>query len=130
MESCHFFDIEVSLKKEKFVTTAYSKSTFSGADTDFESFLSAVYKFGMIYTLAYRCFKICSDRTKFLEELSFFKKMVTLCHLSFLIYANDIKDPPKSLDLVMFADDTNLFYSHKNIKNLFYAINLENTSMV
>ena len=29
----------------------------------------------MVYTLAYRCFKICSDWTKFHEELSFLKKV-------------------------------------------------------
>ena len=29
----------------------------------------------MVYTLAYRCFKICSDWTKFYEELSFLKQV-------------------------------------------------------
>ena len=47
--------------------------TFSGAYTHFESFLPATYKFGMVYTLAYRCFRICSDWTKFNEELRFLK---------------------------------------------------------
>ena len=47
--------------------------TFSGAYTHFESFLPATYKFGMVYTLAYRCFQICSNRTKFNEELRFLK---------------------------------------------------------
>ena len=32
--------------------------------------------------------------------------------LLFLIYVNDIKDASKSLDLIMFADDTKCFYSH------------------
>ena len=30
----------------------------------------------MVYTLAYRCFKICSDWTKFHEELRFLKTFV------------------------------------------------------
>ena len=47
--------------------------TFSGAYTHFESFLPATYKFDMVYTLAYRRFRICSDWTKFNEELRFLK---------------------------------------------------------
>ena len=56
-----FLDIEVSREKGKFVTTVYRKPTFSGVYSHFESFLSTIYKFGMVYTLAYRCLKICSD---------------------------------------------------------------------
>ena len=69
-----FLDIEVSREKGRFVTTVYRKPTFSGVYTHFESFLPAVYKFGMVYTLVYRCFKICSDWTKFHEELIFLKQ--------------------------------------------------------
>ena len=36
-----------------------------------------------------------------------------LGHLLFLIYVNDLKDGSKSLDCIMFADDTSFFYSHK-----------------
>ena len=36
-------------------------------------FLSASFKFGIVYTLAYRCFRICSDWTKFNQELRFLK---------------------------------------------------------
>ena len=48
-----FLDIEVSQQQGKFVTTVYSKPTFSGVYTHFDSFLPLVYKVGMIYTLAY-----------------------------------------------------------------------------
>ena len=37
--------------------------------------LPYVYKCGMIYTLAYRCFCICSDGTKFHGELTFLKRI-------------------------------------------------------
>ena len=70
-----FLDIEVSRKKGKFVTTVYRKPTFSGLYTHFESFLPTIYKFGMVYTLTYRCFKVYSDWTKFHEELSFLKQV-------------------------------------------------------
>ena len=70
-----FLDVEVSREKGKFVTTVYRKPTFSGVYTHFESFLPTVYKFGMVYTLVYRCLKICSNWTKFHEELSFLKQV-------------------------------------------------------
>ena len=70
-----FLDVEVSREKGKFVTTVYRKPTFSGVCSHFESFLPKTYKSGMVYTLVYRCFKICSDWTKFHEELSFLKQV-------------------------------------------------------
>ena len=59
--SLSFLDIEVPREKGKFITTVYRKPTFRGVYTNFESFLPILYKFGMIYILAYRCFKMCSD---------------------------------------------------------------------
>ena len=56
-----FLDVEVSRQQSKFVTTVYRKPTFSDMYSYFDSFLPEVYKVGMIYSLAYRCFKICSD---------------------------------------------------------------------
>ena len=70
-----FLDIEVSRGKEKFVTTVYTNPTFISVYTHFESFLSTIYKFGMVHTLPYRCFKICSDWTKFHEEISFLEQV-------------------------------------------------------
>ena len=70
-----FLDIEVSREKGKFVTTVYRKTTFSGVYTHFGRFLPTMYTFGMVYTLAYRCFKICFDWTKFHEELRFLKQV-------------------------------------------------------
>ena len=45
--------------------------------------------------------------------------------LLFLIYVNDLTNASKILDPIMFADDTNLFYSHSNIKILFKTVNEE-----
>ena len=39
----------------------------------FDSFLPMVYEVGMIYTLAYRYFKICSNWTELHKELNFLK---------------------------------------------------------
>ena len=68
-----FLYVEVSRQKGKFVTTVGRKPTFSDVYTHFDSFLPTDYKFSRIYTLAYRCFKICSDCTRFHEELNFLK---------------------------------------------------------
>ena len=38
--------------------------------------------------------------------------------LLFLIFVNDLHKLTKYLDPIMFADDTNLIYFHKNIKTL------------
>ena len=70
-----FLDIEVIREQGKFSTTSYRKSTFSCVYCNFESFLPSVYKFGMAYTLVHRCFRICSDWTKFYAELTFLKKI-------------------------------------------------------
>ena len=70
-----FLDVEVSGEQGKFVTIVYRKPTFICVYTHFDSFLPAVYKVGMIHTLAYRCFKICSNWTKFHEKLNFLKQV-------------------------------------------------------
>ena len=45
--------------------------------------------------------------------------------LLFIIYINDLYHLSNILQLIMFADDTNLFSSHSNIKDLFNNVNLE-----
>ena len=70
-----FLDVKVSIEEGKFVTTLYRKPTFSGVYTHFESFLPSTYKFGMIYTLVYRCFSLCSDWSKFHKELKTLKEI-------------------------------------------------------
>ena len=43
--------------------------------------------------------------------------------LLFLLYVNDLPNASRIITPIMFADDTNLFISHKNIKNLFLTAN-------
>ena len=64
---------QVIREQGKFTTTVYRKPTFSGVYSNFESFLPSVYKFGMVYTLVYRCFRISSNWTQFHTELTFLK---------------------------------------------------------
>ena len=44
---------------------------------------------------------------------------------NFHICINDLNEASSILNLIMFADDTNLFYSYKNIENLFFTMNNE-----
>ena len=45
--------------------------------------------------------------------------------LLLLLYINDLPQTSKLLDPIMFADDTNLFYSGKDIHSLFNTVNNE-----
>ena len=45
--------------------------------------------------------------------------------LSFLIFVNDLHKVEKYLDPIIFADNTNLSDSHKNIKTFFQIVNSE-----
>ena len=45
--------------------------------------------------------------------------------LLFLLYINDIPKASKMMNFYLFADDTSLFYSHKNINTLEEVVNVE-----
>ena len=45
--------------------------------------------------------------------------------LLFLLYVNDLKNATNLLDPIMYADDTNLFLTHKDISYLFETANLQ-----
>ena len=49
--------------------------------------------------------------------------------LLFLLYVNDLHHASKVLNPIMFADDTNLFFSHSDINILFEKINKELTNV-
>ena len=55
-----FLDVKVSRDRNRSVATVYRKPTFSGVYMHFDSLLPTTYKFGMIFTLAFRCFSICT----------------------------------------------------------------------
>ncbi|XP_057290203.1 uncharacterized protein LOC130612883 [Hydractinia symbiolongicarpus] len=65
-----FLDISITRDVDrKFITSIYRKPTFSGVYTHFDSFILESYKFGLIYTLLHRCFKICSSWSIFHHEV-------------------------------------------------------------
>ena len=56
-----FLDINISRENNSFTTSIYRKPTFSGVYTNYLSFIPTSYKHGLILTLIYRCFHLCSD---------------------------------------------------------------------
>ena len=47
----------------------------------------------------------------------------------FLLYINDIYKVSKVLRLILFADDTNIFYSGKDLNNMVEIVNIELTKL-
>ena len=45
--------------------------------------------------------------------------------LSFLVYINDVCSVSRVLELILFADDTNIFYSHTDASYLMEVVNVE-----
>ena len=45
--------------------------------------------------------------------------------LQFLLYVSYLNNASSALDPIMFADDTNLFYTHSNMQRLFSTVNEE-----
>ena len=53
-----------------------------------------------------------------------YRRVQYLVH-SFLIYINDLCNVSKVLDFILFADDTNIFFSHKDPIFLMELVNTE-----
>ena len=59
-----------------FVTNFYRKETFTGVYANFSSFIPFEQKFGLVYTLIYRCFCLVSDTSKFHFETEKLKEIL------------------------------------------------------
>ena len=56
-------------KKEKNRKIEKRKKTFSGVYTNFKSFIPETYKIGLIKSLLFWCFSLCSDFIKFHHDI-------------------------------------------------------------
>ena len=81
-----FLDNLIDRKDGKFITSVYRKPTFTGVYTHYQSFIPSVYKFGLLSTLLFRYFSICSSYALFhLEVIEFKKIFLKNCYPSKLI---------------------------------------------
>ena len=64
-----FLDIKITRELNSFSTSVYRKPTFSGAFTTFDSFIPLSYKTGLIWSLLYRAFSLCSSFELFHQEI-------------------------------------------------------------
>ena len=82
-----FLDVNIFRENDKFATNVYRKKTFSGVYTNFKSFVPETYKIGLIKSLLFRCFSLCSDFIKFHHEID---KLKSILHKN--SYPRDLVD--------------------------------------
>ena len=64
-----FLDVKITHKNEWFVTLLFRKATFSAVFTNCDSFIFDTYKIGLVHTLLFQFFKICSSMENFHIEV-------------------------------------------------------------
>ena len=67
--SLSLLDIKINHENNKFVISVYRKPTLRGVFTNFESFISDIYKRELIETLLHRSFRLCSNHENFYLEI-------------------------------------------------------------
>ena len=70
-----FLDVKIFSEDKTFTASAYHKPTFCGVYIHFDSFLPSNYTFGTVYTITYRCFRICLSWNKLHTELFCLKEI-------------------------------------------------------
>ena len=71
--SISFLDIKINRDNTRFLTSVYCKPTFSGVFTNFDSYIPLSYRCGLISSLLYRAFKLCSNFEILHQEIIFLK---------------------------------------------------------
>ena len=64
-----FLYVKITRKNKRFVTSPFRKTTFNGVFTNCDSFILDTYKTGLVHTLLFRFFKICSSMENFHIEV-------------------------------------------------------------
>ena len=70
-----FLDVQIIGEDKTFTTSVYRKKPI-GVYTHIDGLLPPTYKFGTVYILTYRCFRICSIWTKLHTELVCLKQIL------------------------------------------------------
>ena len=70
-----FLDVKITRQNKRFVTSIFHKATFSGVFTTYDSFISDTYKIGLVHTLLFWFFKICSSMENFHIEVELLRSI-------------------------------------------------------
>ena len=70
-------DVKITRQNKRFFTSIFRKATFSGVFTNYDSFISDTSKIGLVHTLLFRFFKICSSMENFHIEVEGFSNVTT-----------------------------------------------------
>ena len=73
-----FLDVSIKhLDNNSFSTSIYRKKTFTGLYTKWDSFAPRKYKINLIWTLTYRCLRICSSSSLLQSALNDLKDLLS-----------------------------------------------------
>ena len=70
-----FLDVDVFRDTRKFSSTVHRKDTFSGVYSNFKSFMPDTYKRGLVSSLLYRAYMICSTNQSIHKEIENLKRI-------------------------------------------------------
>ena len=70
-----FLDAKITRQNKRFFTSFFRKATFSGVFTNYDSFISDTYNIGLVHTLLFRFFKICSSMENFRIEVELLRSI-------------------------------------------------------
>ena len=117
-----FLDFQIICEDKTFTTSVYSKPTFNGVHTHFDNVIPSTCKFGTVYALTYRGFKICSSWIKLHTELVCIKEIFFKNGYP----ENFIKDCFKRfMDNIHVAKETTLTFEKKPLVLYLGSISLQ-----
>ena len=73
--SFSFLDMKITRKHKRFVTSIFRKATFSGVFINYDSFIFYTNKIGLVHTLLFRFFKVCSSMENFHIEVEYLRSI-------------------------------------------------------
>ena len=70
-----YLDISITKVENELQASLFRKKTFSGVYLNLNSHLPSEYKKGLLHTLLYRAYNICSDYTNLHQEIVYLKSV-------------------------------------------------------
>ena len=70
-----FLDVKITWQNKRFANFIFRKAIFSAVFTNYDSFISDTYKIGLVHTLLFWFFKICSSMENFHIEVELLRSI-------------------------------------------------------